>query len=112
MTRTEHAARPGRESLSKRLGVRKTRAIRERDGHRCVYCGQTAEQSGAHLHLDHLTPRSRGGEDTVANLVCACRRCNTARQDMTGPQWQAYAAAKYGIEFSWTNIRRRARRAA
>lgn len=82
-TRKEHAARPRRESLRKRLGLRVSRAIAARDDHCCVYCSATAEESGTHLHLDHLRTRSRGGADVARNLVTACRRCNSARQDMT-----------------------------
>lgn len=85
-TRAEHAARPNRESLSKRLG-RVARQIKARDSHRCVYCGATAETSGAHLHLDHLTPRAAGGEDVATNLVLACRSCNSARHDMQLAVW-------------------------
>jgi 5-methylcytosine-specific restriction endonuclease McrA len=107
--RARHSARPGRESLSKRLG-KVARQIRERDGHRCQYCAATAEQSGAHLHLDHLTPRSAGGEDAATNLVLACRRCNSARQNMTLAQWAAYAATKLDLTFSPRAIRGQARR--
>ena len=81
-----HNARPGRESLSKRLG-RVARQIKARDGHACVYCGATEQSSGAHLHLDHLTPRNAGGRDVASNLVLACRSCNSARQDMPLAAW-------------------------
>lgn len=53
--------------------------IHARDGHRCQYCGATELESGAKLHLDHLTPRSRGGLDAAENLVTACRSCNCSR---------------------------------
>lgn len=108
--RAAHSARHGRESLSKRLGVVVTRGIRERDEHRCRYCGATAETSGAHLHLDHLTPKSQGGADVASNLVLACRRCNSARQNMTLTQWAAYAAVKLGLDISPRVIRAHARR--
>jgi len=85
-TRKEHSARPNRESLSKRLG-KIARAIKARDGYRCVYCGATAESSGAHLHLDHLVPRVKGGADVAENLVLACRSCNSARHDMPLAAW-------------------------
>lgn len=39
-------------------------------GHSCVYCQAPAEQ------LDHVWPRSRGGDDHPNNLVWACRPCN------------------------------------
>jgi 5-methylcytosine-specific restriction endonuclease McrA len=108
--RAAHSARPGRESLSKRLGVVVTRAIHTRDGGRCVYCGTTAAQSGGHLHLDHITAKSLGGSDCPTNLVLACRGCNSAKTDMTVRQWVAYAAKTRGLTIDMRAIRSHARR--
>lgn len=52
--------------------------IFKRDGFRCVYCG-TRDR----LTLDHVLPRSRGGQDGWHNLVTACQRCNTMKGDRT-----------------------------
>lgn len=108
--RAAHSARPGRESLSKRLGVVVTRAIYERDGARCIYCGANAAQSGAHLHLDHVTAKALGGSDCPTNIVLACRHCNGAKRDMTTRQWVAYAAATRGLTIDMRAIRAHARR--
>ncbi|MGH9063317.1 MAG: HNH endonuclease [Acidimicrobiales bacterium] len=51
------------------------RAVFARDGHRCQYCGATAE------NIDHVIPRSRGGTHTWDNVVAACRPCNTRKED-------------------------------
>lgn len=51
------------------------RAVFLRDGGRCQYCGGTAES------IDHVIPRSRGGEHTWENVVAACERCNSAKRD-------------------------------
>ena len=51
------------------------RAVFARDGHRCQYCGATAE------NIDHVVPRSRGGTHTWENVVAACRPCNTRKED-------------------------------
>ena len=45
--------------------------IYERDDHTCQYCGATK-----HLTIDHVIPRSRGGQDTWENMVVACSKCN------------------------------------
>ena len=50
--------------------------IYKRDGHKCQYCGSTKN-----LTIDHIIPRSRGGEDTWQNLVVACNPCNTRKSD-------------------------------
>ena len=45
-----------------------------RDAYTCQYCG---EQPGVDaLNLDHVVPRSRGGEATWDNLVTSCKSCN------------------------------------
>jgi len=51
------------------------RAVFARDGGRCQYCGATAE------NIDHVIPRSRGGEHVWENVVAACRPCNTRKED-------------------------------
>ena len=47
------------------------RALFARDGHRCVYCG-----SAGGLTLDHVVPRSRGGDSVWENVVTSCAPCN------------------------------------
>ena len=53
------------------------RALFARDGWRCVYCGTTAGR----LTLDHVVPRSRGGESVWENVVTACAPCNLRKGD-------------------------------
>ena len=47
------------------------RALFARDGHKCVYCG-----SAGRLTLDHVVPRSRGGDSVWENVVTSCAPCN------------------------------------
>jgi 5-methylcytosine-specific restriction endonuclease McrA len=51
------------------------RAVFARDEWTCQYCGRTAE------NLDHVVPRSRGGTHTWDNVVAACRRCNSRKEN-------------------------------
>jgi 5-methylcytosine-specific restriction endonuclease McrA len=48
------------------------RALFARDGWRCQYCGN----EGGKLTLDHVVPRSRGGESVWENVVTSCAPCN------------------------------------
>jgi len=55
------------------------RGIRERDGDRCQYTGQVLKpEEGS---VDHVVPRSRGGENTWQNCVWASKRINTRKAD-------------------------------
>jgi 5-methylcytosine-specific restriction endonuclease McrA len=74
------------------------RGVLRRDGHQCGYCGRSATT------VDHIHPRSRGGEESWENLVACCLSCNNAKGDRTlaqlgwtlrvtparprGPQWR------------------------
>ena len=80
------------------------RAVFARDGGRCVYCDSPATS------LDHVIPRSRGGEHVWTNVVSACRRCNHLKADRSvadlgwhmrhapfqpiGPAWRILGAGR------------------
>jgi 5-methylcytosine-specific restriction endonuclease McrA len=53
------------------------RALFARDGWACVYCGAATGR----LTLDHVVPRSRGGESIWENVVTACAPCNLRKGD-------------------------------
>ena len=61
---------------SKRVPVSR-RGVLRRDSQRCGYCGKSANT------IDHILPRSRGGQDTWENLVACCLRCNNLKSDRT-----------------------------
>ncbi|MGB9696947.1 MAG: HNH endonuclease [Ignavibacteria bacterium] len=52
--------------------------ILRRDNHKCQYCG-----SSINLTIDHIIPKSRGGDDSWENLVTACVKCNNKKGDRT-----------------------------
>ncbi len=49
--------------------------VLRRDGRRCAYCDKRADT------IDHVVPRSRGGQHTWENCVAACRSCNSRKAD-------------------------------
>ena len=53
------------------------RGVLRRDEQRCAYCGGNAST------IDHVMPRSRGGENSWENLVACCLRCNNVKGDRT-----------------------------
>jgi 5-methylcytosine-specific restriction endonuclease McrA len=58
-----------------RAAVRLTRSnLMLRDEYQCQYCAR--RPSHRELNVDHVLPRSRGGEDSWDNLVISCRTCN------------------------------------
>lgn len=86
------------------------RAVFGRDDYRCQYCPGDAES------IDHVVPRSRGGQHVWENVVAACRRCNVRKGDRTPAEasmplardprapkrygW-IYASTGYAVDPSW-----------
>lgn len=52
-----------------------------RDRHVCAYCAQKFRATL--LTLDHIVPKSKGGEDSWMNLVAACKACNNRKANRT-----------------------------
>jgi CRISPR/Cas system Type II protein with McrA/HNH and RuvC-like nuclease domain len=61
----------------KGIGVTRKR-IFKRDNNTCCYCG-----SQRNLTIDHIIPKSRGGNNSWDNLVTSCFRCNSKKDNKT-----------------------------
>ncbi len=91
------------------------RNLFKRDHYVCQYCGRQAPPD--ELTIDHVIPRSQGGESTWENCVVACLDCNKRkgnrtpeqagmrlRRKPTRPRWQPlYALKEIRIE-SWSKF--------
>ena len=75
----------------------------ERDGHRCVFCGNTYAMPNA-----HIVSRASGGLGVEQNIITLCWQCHE-RMDHTTDRdkyikWaKAYIAGKYG-EFNESEV--------
>jgi len=54
--------------------------ILKRDNFTCVICGRS-QRDGVILHVDHITPVSRGGITTKENLRTLCSDCNLGKSN-------------------------------
>jgi hypothetical protein len=57
--------------------------VTTRAKHRCEYCHYPKRASNTFLEIEHIVPRSKQGETTLANLALACRRCNSHKSNKT-----------------------------
>ena len=62
-----------RKSISKKIRFE----VLKRDKFTCQYCGQQSPE--VILHLDHIKPVSKGGKNTLLNLVTSCVDCNLGK---------------------------------
>lgn len=57
------------------------RAVFARDGWECQYCGRRGS-----LTMDHVIPRSKGGDTSWENVVACCAGCNRRKGDRSVSQ--------------------------
>lgn len=59
---------------------RKRFTVLNRDNFTCQYCGRCAPE--VRLHVDHIHPKSKGGDNSLENLITACEDCNMGKADI------------------------------
>lgn len=69
------------------------RAKYEYYGKRCYYCQK--EISINELTEDHRIPLSKGGADWIANIVPACRSCNSRKGNKTESEYRIWLLEQY-----------------
>jgi 5-methylcytosine-specific restriction endonuclease McrA len=74
----------GYEKLPKQTVKFNRRNIFARDNNQCQYCGK--KYPTTELSLDHVIPRSQGGQSTWDNVVCSCVACNVKKGGRTPKQ--------------------------
>lgn len=71
------------------------RAVRERDGKWCRYCGWDVSKEappygnyfGVVASYDHVIPVVAGGDNSTDNIVLCCSKCNQQKNGRTPEEW-------------------------
>lgn len=64
----------------KKLTETDRKAIYQKTNGHCAYCGSVLPYKS--MQADHIVPLRRGGEDTLDNMLPACRSCNHYKSSM------------------------------
>jgi hypothetical protein len=74
-------------------------SIKEAWYNRCAYCGKPPIDD-ASLTIDHVKPKSKGGQDCTSNVIPACTDCNSAK---ASSDWLAWYSIQdfYSVEGEW-----------
>ena len=65
--------------------------VLKRAKHRCELCGAHEEQAA--LHVDHIVPRAKGGNDELSNFQALCITCNTNKRDRDDTDFRGILAS-------------------
>lgn len=67
-----------------RVTAQQKKAVAERANGCCEYCKSQARFSIQPFSIEHIIPKSQGGETTLYNLALACQGCNNHKYNKTG----------------------------
>src|SRR5262245_48633544 len=62
---------------------------------RCHYCRRPVGARA--LSLDHVVPLIRGGRSVRANMVPACKDCNSKKKSLLPWEWDRYVADQLAL---------------
>lgn len=86
-------------------------AVRRRAANCCEYCQLPAQLQVGGFELDHILPRSQGGQTELANLAFACPHCNAhkwahidAEDPVSGEHVSLFnpRTQRWGEHFQWS----------
>jgi len=67
-------------SKSRTINQKTRLKIFKKNNYACTICGKSpATHRGVILHIDHIKPFSKGGDNSLENLRTLCDKCNIAR---------------------------------
>lgn len=81
-----------RKTLSKKLRFE----VFKRDSFTCQYCGKSAPD--VVLEVDHIIPVSKGGKNTITNLITSCFDCNRGKGNRKLTESQTVKAQKKELD--------------
>jgi 5-methylcytosine-specific restriction endonuclease McrA len=71
--------------------------IRRAQDNDCTYCGRNLND--LEVHVDHITPRAKGGEHRPGNVHWTCAPCNLQKSDKTHEQFATHLGRE--ADLSW-----------
>lgn len=100
------AARIAEYGTSTRSRIQKYKLWEETD-HCCIYCGQPVDVSdflqGFEVEVEHIIPKSLYFDNSFANKVCSCRKCNSEKGNQTAYDYMSHKGEVFDAYISRVN---------
>lgn len=84
--------------MAKQFSESRRKRIMEKSDGNCWYCGLELFETKRYgpnnfpyeqeACIDHIIPKTRGGNNNDANLVPCCRSCNSSKRDLLLNEWR------------------------
>lgn len=84
------------------ISKHKVELVKDKCCNKCYYCNfdfKFAIEIKQTPSIDHLTPRKRGGDNHIDNLVLSCKSCNSKKGKMCEEDYYTYLEIKSSKEY-------------
>ena len=92
--RLRYWVKTDKKKMDGRLNAPSLRNVLVRDNFKCQYCGKGISLRNA--TRDHVHPLSKGGPNTLDNLVASCKACNGLKDNMSLAEFER----KYNVKLA------------
>ena len=92
--RLRYWVKTNKDKMDGRLNAPSLRNVLVRDKFKCQYCGKGISLRNA--TRDHVHPLSKGGPNTLDNIVASCKACNGMKDNMSLRAFEE----KYGMKLA------------
>lgn len=75
-----------------KLSPSKRESVWKKTGGCCAYCGDPLTEET--FAVDHVTPKSGGGTNDIANLLPSCKACNSSKGTRSLEDFRLFMAAR------------------
>ena len=90
---------------------RYTEVLLKKVDFKCKACG--ADLTKVPWHVDHIHPKSRGGQDVIENFQILCATCNISKHAKTMDEWRPWLLRLDGSPIDlWEELRTERERSA
>lgn len=80
----------GSKSVSFKM---RSKVYNKTNGH-CAYCGTPLDLYGLSWDVEHVVPKSAGGDGSIDNLLPSCKTCNSMKNTKTPDEFREYLKIK------------------
>ena len=77
------------------FSAKKWLIVQSKTNSKCAYCGaDLLEMNYFDSTIDHIIPKSKGGNDNVDNLLPCCRNCNSSKGGKSIEEYRFWVTCK------------------
>lgn len=93
--------KPPKKKVKTNLSPKNREALYIHQEGRCTYCFRPISYQNA--TIDHIVPKSKGGQNIIDNLQLTCRECNQYKGPLSDDDWRQQLNRRQKLQYALRN---------